>query len=81
MVAMAGVWAFPMAKRKAFWEEYCLKVWSRQIPTLESIKVWCQDYYGSASPLYGQRRVDDLLQELGLISKENVLGLDANQGS
>ncbi len=81
VVAMAGVWAFPMAKRKAFWEEYCLEVWSRQIPSLESIQVWCQDYYGSASPLYGQRRVDDLLHELGLIPEGTVLNLDANQGS
>lgn len=43
VVAMAGAWAIPMAKRKVFLEEYCLGMWSRQIPTLESIQVWCQD--------------------------------------
>lgn len=78
VVAMAGAWAFPMAKRKAFWEEYCLEVWSRQIPTLESIQVWCQDCYESASPLYGLQRVDHLLEELGLMSKATVIGSTAN---
>ena len=80
VVAMAGAWAFPLAKRKACWEDYCLEVWKRRIPSLESVQVWCQDYYGSASPLYGLKRVDDLLEELGLISQATVTGVDATNG-
>lgn len=80
VVAMAGAWAFPMAKRKACWEGYCLEVWSRQIPSLESVEVWCQDCYGSASPLYGLRRVDDLLGELGLGCRETIIDSDVNRG-
>jgi len=80
VVAMAGVWALSMDKRKAFWEEYCLKVWKRQIPSLGSVQVWCQDDYGSAYSLYGMRKVDLLLEELGLIPNDCFIDLDASHG-